>query len=183
MVDATIKRSTASGDPYTDPNVPVQGTPTNTPTPCASCTATPTRTSTATRTNSPTATLTPCGGGGNYSFATATGTIVPGTNDILVRGRPHVDAAMEHLLQSADDSQIETLAPAIVLGLNHEQQHQELMLTDVKHAFWMNPLRPVFRAEGAPAQNSTADPGWLQFDAGLYSIGFEGEDFCFETAM
>jgi ergothioneine biosynthesis protein EgtB len=95
--------------------------------------------------------------------------------------RAHVDAAMEHLLQSADDSQIEALAPVIVLGLNHEQQHQELMLTDIKHAFWMNPLRPVFRAEAASAQKSASVPGWLQFDAGLYSIGFEGEDFCFDN--
>ena len=57
---------------------------------------------------------------------------------------------MEHLLHSADDSRIETLAPVIVLGLNHEQQYQELMLTDIKHPYWIRteivrcstPVRP-----------------------------------------
>ena len=59
--------------------------------------------------------------------------------------RQHVDAAVESLLQTADEIRLEALAPLVVLGLNHEQQHQELMLTDIKHAFWMNPLRPAFR--------------------------------------
>jgi ergothioneine biosynthesis protein EgtB len=95
--------------------------------------------------------------------------------------RHHVDAAMENLLQTADDSVLQKLIPLIVLGLNHEQQHQELMLTDLKHLFWMNPLRPAFRPEIPPAQNVTRNPGWLQFDAGLCSIGFEGKDFCFDN--
>src|SRR5690242_14727980 len=59
--------------------------------------------------------------------------------------REHVDAAIQDLLEAAGEEQLLSLAPLIVLGLNHEQQHQELMLTDLKHAFWMNPLRPVFR--------------------------------------
>jgi ergothioneine biosynthesis protein EgtB len=95
--------------------------------------------------------------------------------------RQHVDAAMENLLQSANDSLLRTLTPLIVLGLNHEQQHQELMLTDIKHVFWMNPLRPAFRPEIPPRENLTRNPGWLQFDAGLYSVGFEGEGFCFDN--
>jgi ergothioneine biosynthesis protein EgtB len=95
--------------------------------------------------------------------------------------RHHVDATMESLLQSADDSLLQTLTPLIVLGLNHEQQHQELMLTDIKHVFWMNPLRPAFRPEIPTVEKLARKPGWLQFDAGLCSVGFEGEDFCFDN--
>jgi ergothioneine biosynthesis protein EgtB len=95
--------------------------------------------------------------------------------------REHVDAAIESLLQTTDESLLETLAPLIVLGLNHEQQHQELMLTDIKHAFWMNPLRPALRPE-VPAREAVAPaPGWIHFDPGLYSIGHEGEGFCFDN--
>src|ERR1051325_6786509 len=56
--------------------------------------------------------------------------------------RNHVDAALQKLLEVADEQTLQAIGPLIVLGLNHEQQHQELMLTDIKHVFWMNPLRP-----------------------------------------
>jgi ergothioneine biosynthesis protein EgtB len=95
--------------------------------------------------------------------------------------RQHVDEAMANLIRTADDSGLEAVTPLIVLGLNHEQQHQELMLTDIKHAFWMNPLRPVFRTEVPAAREPMPAPGWLPFDGGLYSIGFEGEGFCFDN--
>src|SRR5688500_1755910 len=57
--------------------------------------------------------------------------------------RRHVDAAMTHLLESADNALFEKLLPLVTIGLHHEQQHQELMLTDIKHVFSVNPLRPV----------------------------------------
>ncbi|HEV2211059.1 MAG TPA: ergothioneine biosynthesis protein EgtB [Verrucomicrobiae bacterium] len=95
--------------------------------------------------------------------------------------RHHVDAAMEGLLQRADERQLEVLAPLLALGLNHEQQHQELMLTDIKHAFWMNPLRPVFRPEAPILEPPKATPGWHQFETRLYSIGHEGGGFCFDN--
>ncbi|SPE50130.1 conserved hypothetical protein [Verrucomicrobia bacterium] len=95
--------------------------------------------------------------------------------------RHHVDAAMENFLQTADDGVLAAVTPAIVLGLNHEQQHQELMLTDIKHVFWMNPLRPAFRPEIPPVKPSAPAPGWVRFDPGLYSIGYAGEGFCFDN--
>ena len=95
--------------------------------------------------------------------------------------RQHVDATMENLIQTADEAVFEVIAPLIVLGLNHEQQHQELMLTDLKHAFWMNPLRPAFRPEVPPVEHSIPAPGWVNFDARLSSIGYEGEGFCFDN--
>ncbi len=102
--------------------------------------------------------------------------------------RQHVDAAMRELLEKADDATLDALAPLVVLGLNHEQQHQELMLTDIKHAFWMNPLRPVFRPEkrprgagAGPEEAGARGVGWREFDAGLYEIGHDGEGFCFDN--
>src|SRR5947209_5707442 len=59
----------------------------------------------------------------------------------VTRYREHVDLAMERLLAESDDPRVLGLTE---LGLNHEQQHQELIVTDIKHAFWTNPLRPGY---------------------------------------
>src|SRR5664279_6553020 len=71
--------------------------------------------------------------------------------------RRHVDAAMARLL---DDPSVRARVGAqVVLGLNHEQQHQELILTDIKHAFWMSPLRPAYApAPERPRSSSEAAP-------------------------
>jgi ergothioneine biosynthesis protein EgtB len=95
--------------------------------------------------------------------------------------RQHVDEAMENLIQNADDGLLEAMHPLVVLGLNHEQQHQELMLTDIKHAFWMNPLRPAFRLEVLPDEHSESARGWVEFEGGLCSIGFDGDGFRFDN--
>src|SRR5690606_1811140 len=62
----------------------------------------------------------------------------------ILRYREHVDAAMERLLASRDDAEIRERT---VLGINHEQQHQELLLTDIKHVFSQNPLKPAVNPE------------------------------------
>jgi hypothetical protein len=63
----------------------------------------------------------------------------------IERYRAHVDHAMAALIDDASDRAMSSVAPLIELGLQHEQQHQELLLTDIKHAFWCNPIRPVYR--------------------------------------
>jgi ergothioneine biosynthesis protein EgtB len=69
-----------------------------------------------------------------------------------------------------------------VLGLNHEQQHQELLLTDIKHAFSINPLRPVYRERaGVEDTENGRDPGWSAWPAGVYEIGHEGGGFAFDN--
>ena len=71
----------------------------------------------------------------------------------------------------------------VVLGLHHEQQHQELILTDLKHLFSLNPLRPVYR-EQEPTVESAAAPrthGWVSWPAGLRRIGYEGNGFAFDN--
>src|SRR5947207_1756290 len=69
----------------------------------------------------------------------------------VYRYRAHVDAHLGRLLRDADEARLRRLGPLVELGLNHEQQHQELLLTDLKHAFACNPLRPAYRDRPATA--------------------------------
>jgi len=91
--------------------------------------------------------------------------------------RAHVDAAMQRFLDGASPEQRDL----VELGLNHEQQHQELILTDIKQAFWTNPLRPAYQrlsgTENAPAQRMQ----WFDFAAGDYEIGHSGAGFAFDN--
>ena len=97
----------------------------------------------------------------------------PSLDEVLAY-RAHVDAAMREAC--ADGS----LDDAIVLGLNHEQQHQELILTDIKHAFFQNPLLPAYRADKAGAHAPQAME-WLEHPGGLSLIGYDGTDFAFDN--
>ena len=90
--------------------------------------------------------------------------------------RHHVDEAMARLLE-ADDG---TVAGLLELGLNHEQQHQELMLTDIKHVFSVNPLRPVYRPRAAPSGEAVAME-WVAFEGGLREIGHTGRGFSYDN--
>jgi ergothioneine biosynthesis protein EgtB len=101
----------------------------------------------------------------------------PAAEQVLAYRRA-VDAAMEEL--TAGDLP-EEARMRIVLGLNHEEQHQELLLTDIKHAFWTNPLHPAYAA-GAAAQEGAAVPAeWVAFAGGVAEIGHAGTDFCFDN--
>jgi ergothioneine biosynthesis protein EgtB len=95
--------------------------------------------------------------------------------------RRHVDEAMLRLLDGND----ERVAELATLGLHHEQQHQELIVTDVKHGLWSNPLRPVFQPEARfPGAGSGAAPmRWRAFEEGLRDIGFAGGGFCFDNEL
>ncbi len=96
----------------------------------------------------------------------------------IYRYRTHVDTHMLELLQAPDAKG--QLADLVELGLNHEQQHQELMLTDIKHVFSCNPLRPVYRARQADAGPAAALE-WVGFAGGLHEIGHAGEGFAFDN--
>ena len=87
--------------------------------------------------------------------------------------RAHVDRAMGDLLSQdlADD-----VRQVVALGLHHEQQHQELMLTDIKHVFSVNPLRPVFRRRDAPKAQAPGAMQWLGFGEGVRHIGYAGPE-------
>jgi ergothioneine biosynthesis protein EgtB len=82
-----------------------------------------------------------------------------------------------------DPEQARELGALLMLGMQHEQQHQELMLTDVKHLLAQNPLLPAY-LEGAPAAAAPAAPlAWLTFDGGLVDIGHDGDGFCFDNEL
>lgn len=95
--------------------------------------------------------------------------------------RAHVDAKMLELLSGDVGKELHEL---VVLGLNHEQQHQELLLTDLKYTFSLNPLFPAYRDGYVPEEMLQApDTGWVEFAGGLFDIGFEGEGFCFDNEL
>jgi ergothioneine biosynthesis protein EgtB len=98
--------------------------------------------------------------------------------------RAHVDAHMARLLRDVDGDPRHPAAPLIVLGLHHEQQHQELLLTDIKHVFWMNPLRPAYRPTLDPSPHATAPLSWHVVSPGVHRIGYDLEsvaDFAFDN--
>ena len=95
--------------------------------------------------------------------------------------REHVDRAMERLFGGSDETPSEA-AELITLGLNHEQQHQELLLTDLKYNLGQNPLRPVYQPrQEASGARGAAPLDWLEFPGGLVEIGHEGPGFCFDN--
>lgn len=95
--------------------------------------------------------------------------------------RRHVDAAMrDALVAGTQDTAFHAL---VELGLQHEQQHQELILTDVKHLLWSNPLRPVYHAD-APVPRATSpcvQSGWWSHPGGIVTMGHEGAAFSFDN--
>ena len=98
--------------------------------------------------------------------------------------RRHVDEAVLALLDSADEQKLATVEPLITLGLHHEQQHQELILTDILHAFSCNPLRPVYRPRAGEATPRALHPQpleWLRQAGRVVSIGHKGNGFCFDN--
>jgi formylglycine-generating enzyme required for sulfatase activity len=98
----------------------------------------------------------------------------PPLGDILAY-RTHVDAAIGRLLEASPEFPANAeAARRIILGLEHEQQHQELIATDIKHAFFTNPLHPAYReSAAAPNGDNIAPPvEWLSFTPGLTQIGF-----------
>jgi ergothioneine biosynthesis protein EgtB len=94
--------------------------------------------------------------------------------------RAHVDAALLERLRTGDLA--EELLAVIELGLHHEQQHQELLLTDLKHGLWSNPLRPAYR-EPSPRAAAGEKPAlrWIAHEGGVRSIGHDGEGFAFDN--
>ena len=94
--------------------------------------------------------------------------------------RAHVDAAMERLVAEVDEPTWQRIAPILELGLHHEQQHQELFLTDLLHAFSLNPLSPTYRAPSPRETLMPPESGWIEFDGGIHDIGHAGDDFAFD---
>jgi ergothioneine biosynthesis protein EgtB len=109
----------------------------------------------------------------------------PALNEILAY-RAAADREMCSVIESSDQERWQRLAPVIVLGINHEQQHQELILTDIKHLFAQNPLRPAYRrcAISTAGASKIQALQWHRFAPGIYWIGHREENgFCFDNEL
>jgi len=93
--------------------------------------------------------------------------------------RAYVDKAMIKLLESTPDETIKTLT---VLGINHEQQHQELLITDIKYTLSLNPLYPKLH-DNSHMNHFNETDGWLKISEDIYTIGNKTEDFCFDNEL
>lgn len=115
---------------------------------------------------------------GERAIRTERGTITRPTVKEVYDYRKYVDDHIPALLQSPINPTLEEL---IVLGINHEQQHQELLITDLKHTLSYNPIYPVYKENFNLTAQQNSEKGWLKIDEGIYSIGFEGEGFHFDN--
>ena len=98
------------------------------------------------------------------------------------RFRESIDACVVQLLEEADDALLTEIEPVLTLGLHHEQQHQELLVTDIKHVFAQNPLYPVFHsADASRPERSVAPQRFIEFDEAIQMIGHEGANFSYDN--
>jgi ergothioneine biosynthesis protein EgtB len=98
----------------------------------------------------------------------------------IYRYRRHVDAAMEELLRLPVSREVHDL---VVLGLNHEEQHQELLATDIKYILGHNPLFPSYHEITSPVTNNFSADEFITVKNGLYDIGYDGDGFCFDNEL
>jgi len=105
------------------------------------------------------------------------------TVEEVYRYRAHVDARMGELFGDIAGGRLSRLGKVVELGLHHEQQHQELILTDIKHALGKNPLRPGYRAQAAGREPAGAalPLDWVRREGGLTQVGHAGEGFSFDN--
>ncbi|MEL7490891.1 MAG: ergothioneine biosynthesis protein EgtB [Pseudomonadota bacterium] len=103
------------------------------------------------------------------------------TCDEVIAYRDHVDEAVRVLIKEASEETLEKLAPLIVLGCAHEEQHQELLLTDIKHGLSLNPLAPAVFSEENEAGASGASLNWIAFEGGLATVGHDRRSFAFDN--
>src|SRR6187200_883976 len=94
--------------------------------------------------------------------------------------RAHVDAAVERLIGQVPAEAAERVFTIVEIGLHHEQQHQELLLTDILHAFAQNPTNPAYAPQWQPPPFEASD-SYARIPSGIRSIGFGEEGFCFDN--
>lgn len=94
--------------------------------------------------------------------------------------RQHVDEAMNDFLEKPVSKEIKEL---LLIGFNHEQQHQELLMTDIKYILGHNPLFPAYKKQIDSKPTNKADSDFVKIQEGIYEIGFEGDGFCFDNEL
>ncbi|WP_138476386.1 ergothioneine biosynthesis protein EgtB [Dyadobacter bucti] len=117
---------------------------------------------------------------GNRTLRTDRGNVTRPTIRNVYAYRQYVDQCMLDFIDNLTD---ETAISLIELGLHHEQQHQELLVTDIKYILGHNPLFPVYKEGRNLVGDQNQDFGFLTIPEGVYEIGFEGEGFCFDNEL
>lgn len=105
----------------------------------------------------------------------------PGVGEVAAY-RQTIDEAMVDFLSGGVDGAVSEL---VELGLQHEQQHQELIVMDIKHVLFQSPLRPAYRPQAEPVWSvaSASPSGWVSFEGGLVEVGADGDGFCFDHEL
>ena len=101
----------------------------------------------------------------------------PGVDEVYAY-RNYVDGKMSELLQGTISADLEEL---VILGINHEQQHQELFVTDLKFILHSNPIFPVYHPEANMVDDRNSEKGFLSMNEGIYEIGATGDGFHFDN--
>ena len=102
------------------------------------------------------------------------------STDMIYAYRDYVDEQLNKLLDTGPDDKVSEL---VVLGLNHEQQHQELLKTDVKYMLGHNPLFPVFHKDFNLVKDTNSNSNRIKIKAGTYDIGYQGDAFCYDNEL
>ena len=98
------------------------------------------------------------------------------------RFRESIDECVIKLLEGADEALLAEIEPVLTLGLHHEQQHQELLVTDIKHVFAQNPLYPIFQAAETQMETDKIAPQcFVGFDEATVLIGHDGDEFSYDN--
>src|SRR6202022_4027509 len=101
--------------------------------------------------------------------------------DEVTAYRRHVDAAVIKFFNASDEDTLAALVPLLEVGFNHEQQHQELMLTDILHAFAQNPIPPAYDPAWEFPGSSRGGHEWLPLTEGIHTIGHTSDPFHFDN--
>ena len=117
---------------------------------------------------------------GNRVIRTDRGNLSRPTVIEIYAYRKYVDDAMENFLCGEISDEVKEL---MILGFNHEEQHQELLLTDIKYILGHNPLFPAYSKDYHSPGTDTANGGFVKIDEGIYEIGFNGGGFCFDNEL
>ena len=99
----------------------------------------------------------------------------------VARYRAHVDEAVASLLADAAPDVLGRVVPLLEIGLHHEQQHQELMLTDILHAFSENPTAPAYDPDWRWPRCVTRRDDWCELPEGIHTVGHQAQGFCFDN--
>lgn len=119
---------------------------------------------------------------GDRTVRTDRGTISRPTVDEVKAYRAHVDKHLNEFLES-DQEKDDIIYTFLDLGLQHEQQHQELLMTDIKSILGSNPMRPTYLEQAFGYLDNALNIKWIEIDEGVYEVGHKGNGFCFDNEL